>query len=149
MKTLFWIGLVLVAIGLAIVIAGNTGGGISVPAILAGGVLFVLGSTMALSSRAFQKAIRNAELAVRELYTRGVKKTGTVADVVVEPTYVIVKIDLDRTGGGTGERVTCYLEEDSESARARIGQPITIIEHPEHRTLRAIDGYLPNGKPRN
>ncbi len=148
MRTLFWIGLVLAAIGLAVLIIGNTGGGISIPAILAGGVLFVLGGTMALSARGFEKAIKNAEAAVRELETRGVKKTGTVADVVVEPTYVIVKIDLDRTGGGTGERVNCYLEEDSESARARIGKPITIIVHPEHPTLRAIDGYLPNGKKR-
>ena len=148
MRALFWIGLVLAAVGLAVVIIGNTGDGISMPAILAGGVLFVLGGTMALSSRAFARAIRQAETAVRELETRGVKKTGTVADVVVEPTYVVVKIDLDRTGGGTGERVTCFLEEDSESARARVGQPITIVEHPEHRTLRAIDGYLPSGKKR-
>jgi hypothetical protein len=147
MKPLFWIGLGLAAIGLAVVIAGNTGDGISIPAILAGGVLFVLGGTMALSSRAFQKAIRQAEAALRELETRGIKRTGTVTDVVVEPTYVIVKIQLDRTGGG-GEHVTCYLEEDSESARARIGEPITIVEHPEHRTLRAIEGYLPNGKKR-
>jgi hypothetical protein len=147
MKQLFWIGLVLAAIGLAILVIGNTGDGISIPAILAGGVLFVLGGTMALSSRAFQKAIRQAEAALRELETRGIKRTGTVTDVVVEPTYVIVKIQLDRTGGG-GEHVTCYLEEDSESARARIGEPITIVEHPEHRTLRAIEGYLPNGKKR-
>jgi len=86
---------------------------------------------------------------VRELDTRGVRKTGVVADVVVEPTYVLVKIDLDRTGGGTGERINCYLEEDSETARARIGQPITIIQHPEHPTLRAIEGYLPNGRKRS
>ena len=148
MTTLFWIGVVLVAIGLAIVIMGNTGGGISIPAILAGGVLFVLGGTMALSARGFEKAIRQAETAVRELDTRGVKRTGIVADIVVEPTSVVVKIDLDRTGGGTGERVNCYLEEDSETARARIGKPITIVMHPEHPTLRAIDGYLPNGRKR-
>ncbi|MBL9017266.1 MAG: hypothetical protein JNL83_23970 [Myxococcales bacterium] len=147
MKASFWIGLGLAAAGLVVVVLGNTGDGISVPAILAGGVLFVLGGTMALASRAFAKAIRQAETAVRELETRGVRRTGTVTDIVVEPTYVIVKIQLDRTGGG-GEHVTCYLEEDSESARARIGQPITVIEHPEHRTLRAIDGYLPNGKKR-
>ena len=148
MKALFWIGLLLAAVGLTVLVIGNTGDGISVPAILAGGVLFVLGGTMTLSSRAFAKAIRQAETALRELETRGVKRTGTVTDVVIEPTYVIVKIQLDRTGGG-GEHVTCYLEEDSESARARIGQPITVIEHPEHKTLRAIDGYLPNGKKRS
>ena len=147
MKPLFWIGLGLAAVGLAVALIGNAGDGISVPALLAGGLLFVLGGTMALSSRAFQKAIRQAEQAVRELETRGVKRTGTVTDIVVEPSYVIVKIQLDRTGGG-GEHVTCYLEEDSESARARIGQPITVIEHPDHRALRAIDGYLPNGKKR-
>ena len=147
MKALFWIGLGLAAAGLAVVIIGNTGDGLSIPAILAGGVLFVLGGTMALSSRAFAKAIRQAETALRELETRGVRRTGTVTDVVIEPSYVLVKIQLDRTGGG-GEHVTCYLEEDSESARARIGHPITIVEHPDHAALRAIEGYLPNGKKR-
>jgi hypothetical protein len=103
---------------------------------------------MALFSRAVTRSIAQAEVAVRDLDTRGVRRTGTVADIVVEPTYVVVKIDLDRTGGGVGERVTCFLEEDSETARARIGKPITIIQHPDHPTLRAIDGYLPNGRKR-
>lgn len=147
MKQLFWIGLVLVAIGLAIVIIGNTGGGISIPAILAGGVLFVLGGTMTLSSRAFAKAIAQAETALRELETRGVRRTGTVVNAVPEASYAILTIELDRTGGG-GERVSCYIEEDSATAQARIGQPITIVEHPDHRTLRAVEGYLPNGKKR-
>ena len=148
MKTLFWIGLALVAIGLLIVIVGNTGDGISLPAILAGGVLFVLGGTMTLSARAFSKAIAQAETAIRELDTRGVRRTGTVVDAVPEAGHVVLTIELDRTGGG-GERVTCYLEEPYESARARVGEPIVVVEHPDHRTLRAVDGYLPNGRKRS
>lgn len=148
MKTFFWIGLVLIAIGLAIVIIGNTGGGISIPAILAGGVLFVLGGTMALSARGFAKAIAQAETAIRELETRGVRRTGIVVDAVPEASHVVLTIELDRTGGG-GERVTCYLEEPFESARARVGEPIVVIEHPDHRSLRAVEGYLPSGKKRS
>lgn len=148
MKTFFWIGLVLIAIGLAILIIGNTGGGISIPAILAGGVLFVLGGTMALSARGFAKAIAQAETAIRELETRGVRRTGIVVDAVPEASHVVLTIELDRTGGG-GERVTCYLEEPFESARARVGEPIVVIEHPDHRSLRAVEGYLPSGKKRS
>jgi hypothetical protein len=148
MKKLFWIGIALVLAGLAILILGNRGDGISVAAILGGGVLFVIGGTMALFARAVTRSIARAEGAVGVLLDRGVRRTGTVADIVVEPTFVVVKIDLDRTGGGTGERVNCFLVDDRETARSLIGKPITIVEHPEDRTLRAIDGYLPNGLKR-
>ena len=35
--------------------------------------------------------------------------------------------------------------ENPEVARARIDKPIIVVEHPEDTSLRAIEGYLPDG----
>ena len=59
MKLLFWIGLALVVAGLVVLAVGNTGAGIAWWAVIAGGVLFVAGGTMALYARAYAKALRS------------------------------------------------------------------------------------------
>ncbi len=159
MRFVFWLGLAFVIAGLVVVITGNTGAGISVPAIIGGGVLFVLGGTLALTARGITKAHERAAAAVRDLETRGVRRTGIVRDVVpfaspmggavlqAEGAQLVVQIELERPEGGT-QRVTCHLVENTEDARARIGKPITILEHPDDRELRTIEGYLPNGRRR-
>lgn len=152
------IGAVLAATGLTISIAGNLGAGLSIPALVVGGVLFVLGSTMALTTFQITRGLARQATAVRELVTAGVRRSGTVRDAVpyASPTggavlhaagaQMVLHVELPTARGGT-ERVTCHIVEASEQARARIGQPITIIEHPADRTLRAVEGFLPNGQP--
>lgn len=34
-----------------------------------------------------------------------------------------------------------------DRARARIGTAVTILEHPDDPSLRALEGFLPNGRP--
>lgn len=160
MRTLFLIGLVLAAAGLAVTIAGNLGDGISGPSLVGGGVLFVLGSTLALSARAMAKALARQVAAVGELETRGVRRVGRVRDAVpyASPTggavlqpegaQMVLQIELDRGNGGT-ESITCHIVEHTETARARIGKDIVVFEHPDDRSLRAIEGFLPNGRPRS
>jgi hypothetical protein len=46
--------------------------------------------------------------------------------------------------GGT---LAVHVVEDSERARARIGTEVTILEHPDDPALRALEGFLPNGRP--
>lgn len=152
MRIAFWIGLVLVVAGLAVLIVGNQGAGISVLSIVIGGVLFVLGGTTALTMRSILRMQARAEAAVEALVTRGVRHDGIVRDVVPyadpsggalirpEGAQLVIRIEL-----AGGERVTCHLVEDPEVARARIDKPIIVVEHPEDTSLRAIEGYLPDG----
>jgi hypothetical protein len=152
MRIAFWIGVLLVAAGLVVVIVGNTGAGISVPSIVLGGVLFVLGGTTALTTRSILRMQARAAAAVDVLVNRGARRDGIVRDVVpyadpaggavVQPEGAQLVIRIELAGG---ERVTCHLVEDSEVARARIGKPIVVVEHPDDASLRAIEGYLPNG----
>lgn len=158
MHRMFWIGMALVLSGLAVLATGNLGEDISVAAIAGGGVLFVAGGTLVLSSRAMARARLRQATALRDLLTRGRRRTGTVRDVVAYAApdggavvhaagaQLVVHIDLARDGGGT-QPITCHLVERTEDARARIGQEIVVIEHPDDPTLRAIDGFLPDGRP--
>ncbi|MCW5801094.1 MAG: hypothetical protein KIT31_01680 [Deltaproteobacteria bacterium] len=149
MRILLAIGVVLAVLGLVVTFAGNTGSEISVPAIVVGGMLFVVGGTMAMSAFRIESALRRQAAAVAELATRGVRRIGRVREVVssgvMQPdgAQLVVRIELEG-----GELVTCHLVEDSEQARARIGNEIAVIEHPDDPQLRAIDGYLPNGRRR-
>lgn len=44
-----------------------------------------------------------------------------------------------------GAQMVLRIELDSD-AKARIGKPIEVLEHPENPNIRAIAGYLPNGR---
>jgi hypothetical protein len=144
------IGAALAVLGLVITFAGNVGRpDLNVPAILIGGVLFVLGGTMGMTAFRIEMSLRRQMRAVAELPSRGVKRLGRVRDAVAtgamqaDGAQMLVRVELEG-----GETVTCHLVEDSEQARARIGSEITVIEHPDDPQLRAIDGYLPNGRRR-
>lgn len=155
MRIAFVIGLVMAAAGLAVTIAGNLGEGVSWPSIASGGVLFVLGGTMALGARGINRTFARQVAAVAELETRGVRRTGRVREAVpyasehggavlqADGAQMVLRIELDG-----GESVACHLVESSEQARARIGNSIVIVEHPDDPSLRAIEGYLPNGRRR-
>lgn len=152
------LGGVLAAVGLTISILGNRGAGVSVPALAGGGVMFVLGSTMAITTFQLSRNIARQAAAVRELTQRGVRRVGTVRDAVPyaastggavvgsSGAQMVLQIALTTERGGT-ELVTCHVVEPSEQARARIGSTITVLEHPDDPTLRAVVGFLPNGRP--
>ena len=159
MRILVMIGAALAASGLVVLIVGNLGDGISGSSVVGGGVLFVIGSTIALSGIAITRSLAKLGVAVRDLETRGIRRTGRVRDAVpyaapdggtvLQPdgAQMVLQIDFERVGGGT-ETVTCHIVEASEAARARIGKDIVVLQHPDDSTLRAIEGFLPNGRPR-
>jgi hypothetical protein len=65
-RALLVIGLLLAIAGLVITFAGNTGRpDLNMPAVLIGGVLFVLGGTMTLTSLRVLAAIRRQERAAK------------------------------------------------------------------------------------
>jgi hypothetical protein len=152
------IGAVMAATGLTISVAGNLGTGVSVPALVGGGLLFVVGSTMAITTFQLMRGLARQAAAVRELRERGVRRTGTVRDAVpyaaagggavlsAAGAQMVLQVELPTTRGGV-ELVTCHVVEPSAAAQARIGQLITVLEHPDDRTLRAVEGFLPNGRP--
>ena len=94
---------------------------------------------------------------VRELAVRGIRRRGTVKDALPyttphggavfqpEGAQMVLRIELDPETG-TRRTVTCQLVEDSDAAKRRIGTPIEVLEHPENPNIRAIAGYLPNGR---
>jgi hypothetical protein len=146
------IGLALGACGIAVVasvLAGwaETGLLVALIPIAVGGVIV----TILYRVNASQEL---AAAQVRELPSRGVRRTGRVRDAVpygsphggavfqAEGAQMVLRVELD--GGGT---VTVHVVEDSERARGRIGTEVTILEHPDEPSLRALDGFLPNGRP--
>lgn len=94
--------------------------------------------------------------AVRELPERGLRVQGIVTDVLPlarpegGPVFtaggaqMVLRVDLDR--GGRREAVTVHLVENSETARSWIGRAVTVVEHPDDRQLRSLEGYFPNGR---
>ena len=158
MRIFLVIGALMAAAGLTVSIVGNLGAGLSVPALLGGGALFVVGSTMALTTFQLMRGIARQAAAVRELRERGVRRVGTVRGALPLGTpgggavfgaagaQMVLQVELPNARGGL-ELVTCHVVEPSQAARARIGQPITVLEHPDDRTMRAIEGFLPNGRP--
>lgn len=149
---LAWIGLALGVCGIAVVasvLAGWAEAGLLVALI----PITVAGVIVTILHRVFSGHER-AATQVRELPTRGVRRTGRVRDAVpygsphggavfqAEGAQMVLRVELD--GGGT---VTVHVVEDSERARARIGTEVTILEHPDEPSLRALEGFLPNGRP--
>ncbi len=115
-------------------------------------VLTVIGGVLFASGRMIATSFDQQVVLVQELATRGVRRQGTVEDVVpyANPrggavfqaggAQLVLRIALD-----DGRRVTCHLVENRDQARSRIGQSIVVIEHPEEPSTRAIEGYKPNG----
>jgi hypothetical protein len=145
-------------IGGAIVLAlGITGISDRVPCLVMGTVLSLIGVTIYLIGRSIGRTFERDVALVRELAVRGIRRRGTVKDALPyttphggavfqpEGAQMVLRIELDAE---TGKRqtVTCQLVEDSGAAKARIGKPIEILEHPENPNIRAIAGYLPNGR---
>lgn len=151
------IGFVLLLVGVVVLGLGAAGALALVPAIVMGSVMTVLGTTIALIGRSIARSFERDVALVQDLASRGVRRTGIVKDVVPlssphggavllpEGAQLVVRIELDPEGGSR-RVVTCHLIENSEQARQRIGQPIVVLEHPEEPAMRAIEGYLPNGR---
>jgi hypothetical protein len=149
---------VVMLIGGAIVLAlGLTGISDRVPCLVMGTVLSLIGTTIYVIGRSIGSSFERDVSLVRELAVRGIRRRGTVKDAlpyttprgvaVVQPegAQMVLRIELDSE---TGHRrtVTCQLVENTAEAKDRIGRSIEILEHPEHPNIRAIAGYLPNGR---
>jgi len=148
------IGVALGVCGLAVVasvLAGWAGPSLLValaPLTVAGVIVTILGRIGSSHERAAAQ--------VRELPSRGIRRTGRVRDAVPygsphggavfqpEGAQMVLRVDLGPEGGGL---VSVHVVEDSERARARIGTEVTVLEHPDEPSLRALDGFLPNGRP--
>jgi hypothetical protein len=57
---------------------------------------------------------------------------------------MVLRVALNDEHGA--REVTLHLVEPSEAARARIGSTITVLEHPDDPDLRAVEGFVPNGR---
>jgi hypothetical protein len=159
MGVLIVIGPVLVAIGFLAVIGGLFGAMELVPSLVLGGVLVPFGTVTTLVAYRIRSGFERDARRVRELAHRGIRRAGRVTDVLpyasehggavlsAEGALLVVQVQLTSRDGHP-ETVRCLLVENSEHARGRIGSEITIVEHPEDPSLRAIDGYQPNGSRR-
>jgi len=157
---MFRIGVVLLIAGTVTSGSGALGISALAPSVVMGGVMMVIGVTIALIGRGIGRSFEQQALLASELATRGVRRHGVVKDVVPygavdggavlhpEGAQLVLRIEL-APDGGRGRTVTCHLIEDTEQGRARIGQDIVVIEHPEEPSIRAIEGYLPNGRRRS
>lgn len=145
-------------IGGAIVLAlGLTGISDLVPCLVMGTVLSLIGATIVVIGRSLGRTFERDVALVRELAVRGIRRRGTVKDALPyttphggavfqpEGAQMVLRIELDPETG-TRRTVTCQLVEDSDAAKRRIGTPIEVLEHPENPNIRAIAGYLPNGR---
>jgi hypothetical protein len=156
-RTMSRIGFVMLIGGAVMLALGATGIAERVPALVMGTVLTVIGTTIWLIGRSIGKSFERDVALVRELATRGVRRTGTVKDVVPyasahggavfqpEGAQMVLRIELDPEGGSR-RTVTCHVVENSEDAKRRIGSEVVVLEHPENSNIRAIEGYLPNGR---
>lgn len=145
-------------IGGAIVLAlGLTGISDLVPCLVMGTVLSLIGATIVVIGRSLGKTFERDVSLVRELAVRGIRRRGTVKDALPyttphggavfqpEGAQMVLRIELDAETGAR-RTVTCQLVEDSGAAKRRIGTSIEVLEHPENPNIRAIAGYLPNGR---
>lgn len=94
---------------------------------------------------------------VRELESRGIRRAGRVIDAIpyasvhggaalhATGAQMALSVELEQPGG-TAEHVTLHVVEPSESARARIGTRVVVLEHPDEPSLRCLEGFLPNGR---
>ena len=133
-------------IGGAIVLAlGLTGISDRVPCLVMGTVLSLIGATIVVIGRSLGRTFERDVALVRELAVRGIRRRGTVKDALPYTTpHGGAVFQPEETG--TRRTVTCQLVEDSDAAKRRIGTPIEVLEHPENPNIRAIAGYLPNGR---
>ena len=133
--------------------------GLGVLEVVSGVVLGVLALVLSIPAFVMGRIGRGFErdaARVKELPSRGVRTTGRVKDVVAyasphggavlrpEGAQLVLQVEVPR-GAGRTDLVTLHLVENSERARARIGTEVTVVEHPEEPSLRALEGYLPNG----
>lgn len=147
----------MLAAGGIVLALGITGLAALVPCLVMGLVLAVIGATIFLIGRSIARSFDRDVALVQELPTRGIRRRGIVRDVLplasehggavfqAEGAQLVVRIELESEVGAR-RTVTCHLVEDTEAARQRIGTPIVVVEHPENTQLRAIEGYLPNGR---
>jgi hypothetical protein len=160
MRIMIVCGAVLIAVAVVALVVGVTGAGEPWPNFVLAGVAGVFGVVLVQVPRGIMRFHDELARKARDLETRGVRRVGVVRDVVPfsSPSggavlgpggaQMVVQIALPRDGGGT-QTVTCHLIENSEQARARIGQQIAVIEHPDDPEMRAIEGYQPNGRRRS
>jgi hypothetical protein len=153
------IGFVMLIGGAIMLALGVTGISELVPSLVIGTVLAVIGTTIFLIGRSIGKSFEHDLALVQELATRGIRRRGTIKDIVPyasahggavfqpEGAQLVVRIELD-SATGARRTVTCQLVENSEDARQRIGSSVVVLEHPESSNIRAIEGYLPNGRRR-
>lgn len=151
------IGFVMLIGGAIMLVLGFTGISDTVPAVVIGGVLTLIGTTIYLIGRGIATSFERDVGLVRELAVRGIRRRGTVKDALpyttphggavfqAEGAQMVLRIELD-SNAGNRRTVTCQLVEATEDAKARIGKPIEVLEHPENPNIRAIAGYLPNGR---
>ena len=145
-------------IGGALMLAlGATGISDRVPALVIGTVLSVIGTTIWLIGRSIGRSFERDIALVNELATRGIRRRGTVKDAIPyasphggavfqpEGAQMVLRIEL-ASEGGRRRTVECHLVEHSQDAKQRIGSEVVVVEHPESSTIRALEGYLPNGR---
>jgi len=152
-------GALMIAVAVSLFLVGATGAGARVPSFVLGTVAGAIGVVLVQVSRGFTRSFAQMAEQARDLATRGVRHVGVVRDALPYSSpaggavfqtggaQMVLQIELPRDGGGT-RTVTCHLVENSEAARGRIGQQIVVLEHPDDPAMRAIEGYLPNGRPR-
>lgn len=156
MRVSSWLALILLSTAAALTALAIAG---RVQAVTAGvlGVLCVIASVPLLVWSRIQSGLDRDAARVRELPERGVRVRGQVLDALpfTSPTggavfqaggaQMVLQVALDR-GEGRRQTVTVHVVEPSEAARARIGTEVTVLEHPDDPGLRALSGYLPNGR---
>jgi hypothetical protein len=153
------IGVVMLLGGAIMFALGLTGISELVPSLVIATVLAVIGATIFLIGRSIGRSFEHDAALVQELATRGIRRRGIVKDIVPyasahggavfqpEGAQLVVRIELE-SDTGAGRTVSCQLVEHTEDARQRIGSSVVVLEHPESSTIRALEGYLPNGRRR-
>jgi hypothetical protein len=103
---------------------------------------------------------RLASLAT-ELPERGVRRAGRVRDALPyapddggavfdeDGALMVLQVELAEDERRPREVVQLHVVEDTERARARIGTEVIVMEHPSAKKLRALKGYLPDGRRLN
>lgn len=151
------LGALLSLVALAVVLAVVTGAAeaLALVALLP----CVGGAVAAFSVRRMFVAQLDAERRVAELPTRGIRRRGEVRDAVPlsdpsggavftpDGAQMVLQVALAAEGELPARTVTVHVSEPSEAARARIGQTVVVLEHPEAPEMRALQGFLPNGRP--
>lgn len=127
------------------------------PILICGAILFIALFIVLAAIWQTRRSLRQGALLVDELMQRGIRRSGRVRDAqaVLDDdgqialqsggAQMVLRIGLFATQERPSRVVSVHLVGNREAVRSLVGTEITVLEHPTHPSLCALEGHSPNG----